>query len=343
MKLRDYQRAAAKTDQFPRKPARASRTPSRGELVPLLGLTGEVGALLSEYKKLLRDGPVHVRFEERLQEELGDTLWYVSTVASRFGLSLEKIAAANLRKVNDRWTKPKAHAPLDSTFPPSERLPRKFTYRFAYEMRENGSLGVALLTPAGKRVGALLTDNAHEENGYRFHDVMHLAFMALLGWSPVARKLLGRKRRSRAATDEVEDGGRAGVIDEAIVAMVFDYIQHDLGATKGIRRIDTETLRSIRALTRGLEVNRRTEAEWEAAIIRGLDVWRQVEAHDGGTVRGDFRRGTFKFAPPRARDRVRPDAQARGAAPAAQRPLRSSSTLGDRTGEAARGSPRISA
>ena len=105
MRLREYQKEAKKTDQFPRMPARAD-APDKGELVPLLGLTGEVGALLSEYKKLLRDGPVHVRFEERLKEELGDTLWYISTVASRFGLSLEEIAVANLKKVEDRWSKP---------------------------------------------------------------------------------------------------------------------------------------------------------------------------------------------------------------------------------------------
>src|SRR5690348_4235983 len=98
MRLNEYQRAAAKTDQFQARKASNGQV-DKAELVPLLGLTGEVGALLSEYKKLLRDGPVHMRFKDRVKEELGDTLWYVAAVASKFDLTLEDIARANLNKV----------------------------------------------------------------------------------------------------------------------------------------------------------------------------------------------------------------------------------------------------
>src|SRR5262245_58149340 len=121
MRLREYQKAASKTDQFQSRGSATSSTPDRAELVPLLGLVGEVGALLAEYKKLLRDGPVHLQFRDRLAEELGDTLWYVSTVATRFDLSLEEIASANLKKVHERWLRPKRRASLDAAFPPNER------------------------------------------------------------------------------------------------------------------------------------------------------------------------------------------------------------------------------
>ncbi len=345
MKLREYQIAASKTDQFQKRGTPTNSKLTKAEVVPLLGLVGEVGTLLAEYKKLLRDGPGHSRFRDRLSEELGDTLWYISTVASKFNLSLEKIAAANLKKVHDRWSKPKRRAPLDASFPPKERLPRRFTYRFTYVPRKEGSPGVALLDYRGKQIGDLLTDNAHKVDGYRFHDVMHFAFVALLGWSPVARKLLNKKRKSRRKTDEVEDGGRASVIDEAIVAMVFDYIGHDLATTKGIARIDTETLRGVRALTRGFEVHARTEAEWEEAILKGLAVWRQVEAHDGGSVTGDFARRSFTFSPPdgptRARAGKRRTADQRKGS---QEPLpRSVPTSAGRTAAAQRSSPRTSA
>ncbi|WP_163868260.1 nucleoside triphosphate pyrophosphohydrolase family protein [Myxococcus eversor] len=305
MRLREYQTAASKTDQFQRRATKTKSKLTKAEVVPLLGLVGEVGTLLAEYKKLLRDGPGHLRFRDRLAEELGDTLWYVSAVATRFDLSLEKIAAANLKKVHERWSRPKRRAPLDASFPQKERLPRRFTYRFTYIPFKDGRPGVALLDYRGRQIGDLLTDNAHKVDGYRFHDVMHFAFVALLGWSPVARKLLNRKRRSRRKTDEVEDGGRANVIDEAIVAMVFDYIEHNLAATKEIARIDSETLRGVRALTRGFEVHARTEAEWEEAILKGLAVWRQVEAHDGGIVTGDFARRSFMFSPPDGRTKAR--------------------------------------
>ncbi len=75
---------------------------TRRQLVPLLGLAGEAGQLLSEYKKWLRDGPSHVRFVDRVHEELGDILWYIANVASKYGLDLEDIAAANLAKTRAR-------------------------------------------------------------------------------------------------------------------------------------------------------------------------------------------------------------------------------------------------
>lgn len=298
MEFNDYQRNAAQFDQFPGPRGSDGNLPDKAELVPLLGLVGEVGALLSEYKKLLRDGPVHLDFREQLAEELGDTLWYIAAVASKFELSLDDIAAKNLEKVRDRWGTPPGREHFDTSELLHERLPRQFEYKFGFAPRKDGSPGVVLFDAAGSQIGDALTDNAHENDGYRFHDVMHFAFVALLGWSPVARKLLNRKRKTEKKLDEVEDGGRASVIDEAIVAMIFDYIKHDLTRTEGLKRIDTETLRGIRALTRGFEVHRCTELEWENAILKGLDVWRKVERHDGGTVRGDYDQQLFEFIPP---------------------------------------------
>lgn len=301
MRIADYQKQAARTDQFPttREPQATKGKEAKAELVPLLGLTGEVGTLLSEYKKVLRDGPVHLRFTDRVAEELGDILWYVSTVATKFGLSLDDIARQNLKKVEDRWSRPSnRRSPFDSTYPRRERLPRSFRYRFSYRYVK-GAKRVSLLDRNGRDVGNPLTDNAHVPDGYRFHDVMHFAFVAILGWSATARGLLKRKRKSRRKIDEVEDGGRAVVIDEAIVAMIFDYAGGNIQATDGLRAVDTEMLRSIRRLTRGLEVHSRTEGDWERAILRGLSVWRQVDRHDGGTIVGDFHRGHFGFIPPR--------------------------------------------
>jgi hypothetical protein len=49
----------------------------------------------------------------------------------------------------------------------------------------------------GKPLGDDLTDNAYVDDGYRFHDVIHLALIAHLGWSPVVRGLMRRKRKSK--------------------------------------------------------------------------------------------------------------------------------------------------
>ncbi|MFI0349933.1 hypothetical protein [Actinomadura sp. 9N407] len=57
----------------------------------------------------------------------------------------------------------------------------------------------------------------------RMHDVFHLSYAAVLGWSPVMRSLMRRKRKSDPAIDEAEDGGRAIAIEEGISTMVFSY------------------------------------------------------------------------------------------------------------------------
>jgi NTP pyrophosphatase (non-canonical NTP hydrolase) len=93
--LSEYQKRARATEQMP-------SAEGVEEIVPLLGLAGEVGELLNEYKKLLRDGSAHVRFRERLAEELGDLLWYAAETATKFKLDLNDVAERNLAKTQAR-------------------------------------------------------------------------------------------------------------------------------------------------------------------------------------------------------------------------------------------------
>ena len=99
MNFAEYQSQALETDQT------STRRSEDAQLIPLLGLAGEAGGLLSEYKKWLRDGPSHLRFVDHVHEELGDILWYLSNVASKYGLELEEIASANLAKTRARFGK----------------------------------------------------------------------------------------------------------------------------------------------------------------------------------------------------------------------------------------------
>ena len=100
MDFNSYQKEALRTDRVP---GRDGVDDATSLIVPMLGLAGETGQLLSEYKKHLRDGEAHRLFKERVSEELGDLLWYIANVASKFDLSLSDVAAANLAKVKQRW------------------------------------------------------------------------------------------------------------------------------------------------------------------------------------------------------------------------------------------------
>ena len=265
--------------------------------VAMLGLAGESGQLLSEYKKHLRDGDAHRLYRERVSEELGDLLWYIARVASAFDLELSEVAAANLSKIRNRWVDLRAARPnFDAEFPEAERLPRRFEAELVETECEGGRKN-ARISVNGVCFGATLTDNAYDSDGYRFHDVFHFAYAAVLGWSPVTRAFLRRKRKSDPLVDEVEDGGRAAVIEEGIAALAFDYARrHNM--LEGVGTVDSQLLRTIEGMAAHLEVRGRTAAEWERAIIQGFRVWRAVLKTGGGRVAVDMERRRIDYASP---------------------------------------------
>ncbi|MFJ3402203.1 nucleoside triphosphate pyrophosphohydrolase family protein [Streptomyces microflavus] len=290
MDFKRYQQAAIKTLQPP-----AEDTDP--VLVPLLGLAGEVGSLATAYKKRLRDGPAYEQGKHQLREELGDVLWYVAAVAHRFDLDLDDIAAASLEKTKDRWrpTPDTEHTRFDDRFPSHERLPRQTTLTFTPTLRE-GRTVIVLTREDGIPAGNPLTSASHIEDDYRFHDAFHLAHAAVLGWSPVTRFLLGRKRKSDLRTDEAEDGGRAIAIEEGISALVFSYAaRHRYFAD--IKHIDNELLTTISHMTAHLEVSVCRAADWEQAIFTGYTAWRQLREQDGGTVHLDLDRRLLTVEP----------------------------------------------
>lgn len=289
MDFDDYQYKALGTDQRP--------DGDDAVIIPLLGLAGEAGTLLSEYKKRLRDGGSHVQYETLVGEELGDLLWYIANLASKFRLSLTDVAEANLAKVNDRWnTERRSHPPLfDDAYPESERLPRTIEIQFV-ELVEDGRSCV-IAQHGDRTFGQSLTDAAPTEDGYRYHDALHLAFATFLGWSPVTRRNLGCKRRSDSVVDESQDGGRAIVVEEAVAAHAYGYARrHNL--LEGVGAVDFATLRTIRDLTGPFEVAVRTPIEWQTAIVEGFRIFRSLLNHLGGTVRCDLIDRTIEFVPP---------------------------------------------
>jgi len=294
MNLNDYQQEAQLTDRVPSR--QKSGDFGADLVVPLLGLAGEAGELLSEYKKHLRDGDSHLLFRERVSEELGDLLWYVANVAAKFGLKLDDVAHANLKKTRDRWVPQDAGSiEFDAEFEECERLPRRFEVELS-EVNVKGRTKIRMRVN-GKKVGDDLTDNADDPDGYRFHDVFHLGYVAVLGWSPVIRKLMKRKRKSNPQVDEVQDGGRAQVLDEGVAALVFDYAKEHRWL-EGVTDLDYKLLRTIKGVTSLLEVRKRSIGDWQRAIIVGFDVWRQVLSSGGGRILVDQDTKSLTFLGP---------------------------------------------
>jgi NTP pyrophosphatase (non-canonical NTP hydrolase) len=286
MDLNDYQAAALETDV-------RSKREIEDTVIHLLGLAGEAGSVASEFKKHLRDGDAHGAWRERMAEELGDVLWYLAAIADRLDLKLDDIAAANLAKTRARWV-PVLASPLDASFPDHERLPRSGVFEFRTVPKTEAPRPSVDLFFNRVKVGNRLTDASDSPDGYRFHDIFHLAFATFLGWSPLTRGLLGRKRRSDQLVDENQDGGRAVVLEEGISALTFAYgAEH--GLLDGVEHIDQSLIRAIGSVSANFEVADRTGADWERAILAGFAVFRDLLAHDGGFVVFDADAGKLTF------------------------------------------------
>lgn len=292
--LGEFQREANRTDQRP------GRDDEAALLFPVIGLSSEIGSLVRHVKKRLRDQDAYELFSDEVADELGDVLWYVANLAEKLGFDLDQIAERNLRKISGRWPSDGATLPLmlpDDGFPPTEQLPRQAAVRFVESEEPDGKIAVRLYDHDGNQLGDRLTDNAYEDDGYRFHDAFHLTYAALLGWSPIARYFFGRRRESVPKVREVEDAGRAIAIEEAVSAFVFDYARH-VRFLEGVEHVDFSLLTTIRSLVSGLEVRDRSAHEWEQAIVRGFEVWRPLHAAGGGILQLDLVARTIAFEPP---------------------------------------------
>ncbi len=280
--LDEYQHAAAATD---------IEGESDDPVVPLLGLAGEVGSLIAEFKKKRRpDGLAYTGFEDVVVVELGDILWYLSALARRVGVPLSTVARENLAKTRARWLPSEGPPPrsFDDGFPEHQRLPRQFEVIFTTERDQ------VVMRIEGEAIGDPIDDNARVADGYRFHDVFHLGYLAVLGWSPILRALLRRKRKADSETDRAEDGARACAVEEAIAAYVFEMARpYDF--FEGVSHIDESILRGVKAVAGGLEVAARTTGDWEWAILTGFAAWRGLRAADGGVVRVDQDRRTVEL------------------------------------------------
>lgn len=262
-------------------------------IVSLLGLAGELGDLNATFKKLVlqRD---NATFRAELREDIGDILWYLTSIAGLHKIPLQEVARASARKAERFYSSGDVHR-FDEGFDEEERLPRQFDVTFS-EKRNRKQVLVRIMV-SGVIVGDTLTDNAHKDDGYRFHDVFHLAYAAVLGWSPVVRGLLRRKRKSKPRIDEIEDGGRAAVVEEAISILVFNEAGKR-GWFNDESSIDIGLLKTIMRLVGGLEVQRCTAKQWKSSILQGYAVFRQLDLHRGGRVEVDLDRQTLTFIAP---------------------------------------------
>jgi len=90
MEMNVYQNAAAQTAIYKHE---------HQVIYPALGLAAEAGEVANKVKKILRDG----KFDrEAIADEVGDCLWYIAALCRDLNVSMSDLAAANLKKLQDR-------------------------------------------------------------------------------------------------------------------------------------------------------------------------------------------------------------------------------------------------
>ena len=111
MEFDEYQKKAAKYDLSDA----TSDLKAVGFIEKVLGLVGEAGETADKIKKILRDKDGKVSDEDRalVVKELGDTLWYIASIARYFDISLSEVASGNIEKLESRRQRNKLHGEGD--------------------------------------------------------------------------------------------------------------------------------------------------------------------------------------------------------------------------------------
>ena len=208
-------------------------------------------------------------------------------------ISLECAALVNIAKSHGRWPKvPDPGALFDDGPDADEQLPRRMEVTFR-EKKIDGKKYV-YQSVNGINLGDRLTDNSAAEDDYRYHDVFHLAYAAILGWSPVLRALLKVKRKSNPSVDEQQDGARAIITEEGISNWIFAHgLRHR--SFEGVDSLDFALLKTIREMVKGYEVQERPLWMWEHAILEGFRVFREVRKNRGGVVTIDLHKRIISY------------------------------------------------
>jgi NTP pyrophosphatase (non-canonical NTP hydrolase) len=260
----------------------------------LIELAGKVGRLLDD---VAANRIEHNR--DALAAHLVEIFRALVSAADEAGVDLDQAAGRNVAKILSRWPRPEQRIPsplFDEEDDPEERLPR----RIEMDIAERGPEGkkYVRLRCNELNVGDRLTDNKAEEDDYRFHDVFHLAYAAILGWSPVIRSLFKVKRKSRPKADETQDGARATLVEEGISTWIFSHACQ-LNYFDSITTLDYPLLKTIQAQVKGYEVECCPLWLWEKAILDGYAAFRCLRALRKGIVIADLRERSIVFKPQR--------------------------------------------
>lgn len=268
------------------------KSPTEAFEKTLIELAAAIGRLMDEHaaNDLSHD-------HRRLAPRLASILETLIRAANEAGVSLEAAAVKNRHKTLDRWPVEKNYPLLfDETAPEEEQLPRHLEIEI-FERSVSGK-NYVFQTCHGLNIGDRLTDNAMTPDDYRFHDVFHYAYVAVLGWSPVTRSLFRLKRKSQPQIDEAQDGARATLIEEGVATWIFGQavnMEFFDGLAPGDLPFDL--LKQVRQFVAGYEAAECPAWLWEHAILQGYNAFRYLRENRRGRIIIDMKNRRLDIGP----------------------------------------------
>lgn len=289
-----YQETAMET-------ARTSETELREVCVVILQqLSAQVSReLLPEVEHALN----HEIRPKDAMDAASEMVWHLSALASLYGIKLSESMDVAIAKAKFRNVSGESITRHDAKFPEIEQFPQTMTVRFR-DVKELRSEVDWKVDGVWEPLGDHLENNYAEDDAYRYHDVMHLAFIVYLGWSPVFRKFMNRKRNTEFDDfdESVEDGGRAKVLEESLILQIHTlaerlrkYILEGDTEKASVENYDASVfdlpgsigfdfLKKLHDETWLYEVYKNSQQDWEAAIREGYRVFTMLRKGTGGIV-----------------------------------------------------------
>ena len=262
----------------------------------LISIAGRLANGENKYSKITSRKEPNEKIQSAeivFKKELKNALFHLTIISQKFETTLIKAASANIEKTYHRYICSKnSLKSYDKSYPSHEQFSPKLKVVFKEVGFGDGKKSLMYINKI--KFGSPLSDNSKIHDDYRFHDAFHLAYLAVLGWSPVMRSLLQLKRKSCHQTDMVDDGARAKIIEEGISYIVFKYAEEN-NLLKNVERIDTHILKLIKTMVAGLEVDDRPLPLWEESIKEGFKIFRALKKHRTGKLIIDMESRSIKF------------------------------------------------
>jgi hypothetical protein len=260
-----------------------STEPSEAFERTLLQLAGEVGLLVID-----QEAGGLTENQSALAGRLIAIMRTLVRAANEAGVTLGAAAVKNLTKIFDRWPCERIYPePLDAHADPGGKATTR-PFVDVFERQVRGQTYV-FQRCKGINIGDRLTDNAMTADDYRFHDVFHYAYAAVLSWSPVTRSLFRLKRKSDPKIDEAQDGARAILIEEGVATWIFrQAIEPDFFANMKRGDLPFDLLKRVRQFVAGYEAEECPLGLWEQAILEGYAAFRFLRQHRRGPIQIDM-------------------------------------------------------